>query len=540
MDSLYLSVRQTRLHTAVPRLSRASSFRELCHEAVEVGIKNLGLPPHSIWSLADDGTRLRVVCRGDSDGVIDCDLEETRKRREPQRDERSLGLTELNEFEVGDSEEMIGSLLLEPGDHEITDEDRMIASLLADTVGHLSRRVLAEESLRELYRITSDSSMKRSERIEAILRMGLDRFDLEVAILARIVGNRYEVVQVVAPEELGLEQGDSFELGDTYCRETMAARGPVGFAMARGSNWECHPAYVGFGLEAYLGVPVHSGDELYGTLNFSSREPRPRTYTDFERELAQLMARWIQVELEQERNEKRIREHEAKLGEQSRSDTIGELATSLAHELNQPLAALVTLADAAKRAIDSDREPAVVKDDLIEINAQALRAHGIVRSLRSLVRREQTQRERCSIRDLLESIRSISQLELEAHDVSLHFDLHDPDAEVEVNRVPIEQAVRNLVQNSVDAIVAGHPPERTVTLRTRERDTRVEFEVTDSATLDPGANPDRIIDAFYTTRAKGLGLGLAIVRSVIEVHDSSLELERTEANGLRARFTVAR
>ncbi len=327
MDMAHFSLRQARLHAALPELSQASSFRELCRATVILATEQLGLPRVSFWSVTDDGQTLRLICTASTDGIADSDLREVRQ----------LGVAE-HELPVGDRDDPVGYLVVESdNDSPVAAGDITVAQMLADMVGHLARRVMAEEAMLELYRITSESSLTNHERIEKLLRMGLDRFDLEIAILARVTKSRYEVIQVVAPPELELTPGMRFDLLGTFCCETLGALGPVGFTMAEQSNWASHPAYLAFGLEAYLGTPVRVGAEVYGTLNFSSRTPRARTYTKFERKLVQLMARWVQVELENDRNQRRIREHESSIAAQDRSDSIGELATSIAHELNQPL-----------------------------------------------------------------------------------------------------------------------------------------------------------------------------------------------------------
>ena len=96
-------------------------------------------------------------------------------------------------------------------------------------------------------------------------------------------------MQVLTPGgEIG--KGDIFALGDTYCRDTLRAQKPLGFEQASTSRQRQHPCYRKFKLEAYLGAPVRVGHQIYGTLNFSSAQPRPTPFTPVDRELIQLMA----------------------------------------------------------------------------------------------------------------------------------------------------------------------------------------------------------------------------------------------------------
>jgi len=530
MDAGNSSLRHTRLHAALPALSQVDSFRDLCRGTVEIATRQLGLQRVSFWSVADDGETLQLICTAVMGEVTDSDLRVVRRAGPGP-----------NEFPVRDDNEVVGYLMIEATDDSpVSADDMAVATILADTVGNLARRVTAEETMLELYRITSESSLSPEERIEKLMRMGLDRFDLEIAILARVVKGRYEVVQVVAPEELGLLPGMRFDLEGTFCRETLGALGPVGFTMAEQSNWASHPAYLAFGLEAYFGTPVRVGDEVYGTLNFSSRAPRAKAYTSFELKLIQLMARWVQVELENERHQKQAREHEALIAEQSRTDSAGELATNIAHELNQPLAALVTLAEAAQLAIQAGSTEHI-EGDLLELRKQAHRASGIMRSLRKLIRRETAPPTNCRIRDLVQLVRQALSHELRDADVELLADLHDDETFIEVDRVQAEQALRNLVQNSIHAVNTADPPQRRVTIATGAGETRdvVWFTVTDTGQLADGVDPERVLEPFYTTKESGLGLGLAIFRSVVEAHGGQINTDRTDEGGLRVRFTLS-
>jgi PAS domain S-box-containing protein len=160
----------------------------------------------------------------------------------------------------------------------------------------LARR---ESVVRALYEIASESDLALGDKVEAYLELGCRVFDLDQGILSRVTGDRYEVLHAF-PESDTVRRGSVFELNHTYCSKTLRAATAVGFARATGSDWETHPCYGSRRLEAYLGAPVVVRDDVVGTLNFSSLQPRGRPIRDAERDLVRLMALWIGNELHRE------------------------------------------------------------------------------------------------------------------------------------------------------------------------------------------------------------------------------------------------
>lgn len=160
-------------------------------------------------------------------------------------------------------------------------------------------------AFRHLHRIATDLELSFRDKLRAILALGSETFGLPIAVLARIEGQRYEVVESVA-EGLPLHPGATFDLPETYCERTLHAGGPVGFEHAARSEWNTHPCYRKTRLEAYIGIPVLAGGRLYGTLNFSSPTPKPGIFHPLNLELMKAMARWVgnalyREELQQER-----------------------------------------------------------------------------------------------------------------------------------------------------------------------------------------------------------------------------------------------
>jgi len=171
----------------------------------------------------------------------------------------------------------------------------------------------SEKLIRRLYSITTDVENGFTSQVTQLLKLGCERFNLDIGILSNIKSDKYIVMHRVCPPEVGLEVGAEFELGSTYCARTMEAHGPVGYAHVKESEMSSHPAYLAFGLESYIGIPVKVNGETYGTLNFSSPAPRERTFSAVDIDALSLMAAWVGAEIQRRENEEKLKSANDKL-----------------------------------------------------------------------------------------------------------------------------------------------------------------------------------------------------------------------------------
>ncbi|NJR61311.1 MAG: PAS domain S-box protein [Cyanobacteria bacterium CRU_2_1] len=167
---------------------------------------------------------------------------------------------------------------------------------------------LREAQLRSLYEMVVTQELTFEQRVQRFLELGCRCFDLDIGIFSQIEEDCYELMAVHGQENL--QPGDVFDLSQTYCAVTINSAEPIGFEVARESEWMAHPCYQAFRLEAYLGMRVVVNGQPYGTLNFSSLAPRPRQFTTADRELIQLMAQWIGNALEHQRAEAALHQSE--------------------------------------------------------------------------------------------------------------------------------------------------------------------------------------------------------------------------------------
>jgi diguanylate cyclase (GGDEF)-like protein/PAS domain S-box-containing protein len=156
-----------------------------------------------------------------------------------------------------------------------------------------------EATLSSLYGVTSTRDLGYDEKIQQILRIGCEHYDLPFGIISQIVENSYSVKWAECPNK-EIEAGATFSLGDTYCANTLTAASPVAIAHTAESELAVHPCYKIFGLETYIGAPLLVDGVRYGTINFTSPDPRRRPFTKTDTEIIRQFADWIGNEIARE------------------------------------------------------------------------------------------------------------------------------------------------------------------------------------------------------------------------------------------------
>jgi two-component system, LuxR family, sensor kinase FixL len=224
----------------------------------------------------------------------------------------------------------------------------------------------------------------------------------------------------------------------------------------------------------------------------------------------------------------------------ARLSTMGEMAAGLAHEINQPLSAIATYAQACQRMLrQPEHDPADVLAALEQINAQALRAGEVIRRLRNFVKNRQVKREPVDCSRLLEDLRTLAETDARLHNIWLRIESESGLPTVYADPIQLQQVILNLVRNAIDAMLDVPEHRREVLLSTRETsDGEVEITVADHGTgLAPEAT-EHLFNPFFTTKAGGTGLGLAISRSIVRAHGGRLWHTPNEGSGARFHFTL--
>lgn len=238
--------------------------------------------------------------------------------------------------------------------------------------------------------------------------------------------------------------------------------------------------------------------------------------------------------------EERARAHQAELAHVARLATLGELAAGIAHELNQPLSAVVTFAEACLTRLQSGAaDPAELLSDLQDIIAQGQRAGDIIHRLRGFVRRRQTQAAAVDPNTVVRDVLALLRAELRLSQVEVRVELGRELPPVLADRIQIEQVLVNLLRNAIEALTAADGPTREIVISTRRADgARLEFAVADNGPGLRSEEADRVGEPFFTTKERGLGLGLSISNSIVEAHGGKLWAEANPGGGAVFHFTL--
>jgi len=239
--------------------------------------------------------------------------------------------------------------------------------------------------------------------------------------------------------------------------------------------------------------------------------------------------------------EQQTRQNRDEISRLSRISLLGEMTASIAHELNQPLAAISSNASAGRRFIDRDAvDVTTLREILVDIEDQSHRANDVIRNIRNTVKKGATLRERINLNDLITRVGHILQPDARAHSCKLDISLpNDLPTIIQGDPLQIQQVLVNLVGNAFEAMADTPPGKRIVEIAAeRNGDGMVCVSVRDQGVGVSDEARERLFDQFFTTKEEGLGMGLAIVRSVVEAHGGKIEVENLADAGARFYFTL--
>jgi signal transduction histidine kinase len=225
----------------------------------------------------------------------------------------------------------------------------------------------------------------------------------------------------------------------------------------------------------------------------------------------------------------------------SRLVTLGELSASLAHELNQPLSAILANAYTARRYLSGDQtdlmELGEILDDII---LDDNRAADIIKKLRALMRNDEVQLKSFDINEIIQGVVKFINHEISSKNIKLELILEDGLPNINGDVIHLEQVVLNLVLNGIESMQSLHHKSRQLTISTvKHDDRRVRVSVRDQGSGIEESHFSSIFEAFYTTKPEGMGMGLAICRSIIEMHNGQLWAENNPDRGTTFSFTLS-
>jgi two-component system sensor kinase FixL len=232
--------------------------------------------------------------------------------------------------------------------------------------------------------------------------------------------------------------------------------------------------------------------------------------------------------------------HREQLMHASRLTTMGEMAAAMAHELNQPLSAIATYTAACQRFLNQGSQSHEdVFNSLREIGTQAHRAGQIIQRMRDFTRSRESRRKLVSLADLIEEIRPLAELDAKANDVQLTIDIDPGLPPINADAVQIQQVILNLLRNGMDAMVDAPSILRLLHLHVfMDGENCLRIAITDQGHGVPEEIRQQLFNPFFTTKPTGMGMGLAISRSIVTAHGGKLDCVNNPDGGATFFFTL--
>ena len=300
-------------------------------------------------------------------------------------------------------------------------------------------------------------------------------------------------------------------------------------------------SYLDHRVKPQVAVPLLAGGTVVGGLVFSTGDAqRSRSDEVLLMQQLHLLGEVFANALSRKQGELETQRLRQELTHIGRVSAMGELSASLAHELNQPLTAILSNAQAAQDLLALDViDLDAMREILSDIVADDKRAAAVIRRLRTLLRKGDLEFVPLDVNEIVGEVAWLVKNDALIRNVSITLDLASDLPGVLGDRVQLQQVVLNLVLNGLEALRPPWAGARALVIRTaRDGATTVAVAVQDSGTGIDEKDTDRIFEPFYTTKAEGLGMGLAIARTIVDAHGGRLVATNNEHGGATVHFTL--
>ena len=435
---------------------------------------------------------------------------------------------------------------------------RLVGALLDTTERKQSEDSLARlnRTLQTLYQCNQAlvHASDEYELLQTVCRILVEVGRVRMAWVGYRELDREKSIRPVA--QAGYDEGYVESVKATW-EDTERGHGPTGTAIRTGkpswtqniqtdssiAPWRTEALKRGYGSN--ISLPLMSDGATFGALTLYDQQPNAfneRTVEQFT-ELADNLAYGVialRTRAERSRAEHALREAQAELAHVTRVMTMGELAASIAHEINQPLAAVVTNANACLRWLTGptpnlDEAQAAVA----RIARDGNRASDVIGRIRALVKKSATEQAHLDINEVIQEVLGLIQTEIRKNEVVLRRKLAPDLPRILGDRVQLQQVILNLMMNGIEAMSAVTDRSRDLLIRScRYESDKVLIAVQDSGTGLETESLDHLFTAFFTTKPKGMGMGLAISRSIIEAHGGKLWASPNDGPGATFQFTL--
>jgi signal transduction histidine kinase len=292
------------------------------------------------------------------------------------------------------------------------------------------------------------------------------------------------------------------------------------------------------GMRSHLAIPINVGGMPTCALSVAMFR-RAMTFTPEFIVSLRLVGEVVANALARRESEGRLRRMEAELSHLTRVATVGQLAASIAHEINQPLCAIVSNAQAALRLLTQGKSAAgEVRAALRDIAADSKRAGDIVSRSHRLLKPRELSLQSVSVNDIVRDVMTLMHGEILIRHLRARAELQDDLPAVDGDPVQLQQVMLNLFVNAADATATVSPGDREVTIRSEKVDDQVRVLVSDNGI---GLTPDvaaRMFDPFFTTKSNGLGMGLAINRTIMDAHGGHIWASANSGRGVTVTLSL--
>lgn len=395
----------------------------------------------------------------------------------------------------------------------------------------------SQVALQKLVDVTMTPFFSHDEKLMKLLEVGREYYRLPIAVLSSIDGKKNKMCKVSGDLKPIIEQLGP--LNEQCVNKVVDQQGePLDIPNLDSGSPNCSSC-AKRGLKNYLAAAVLVKGQVHCILEFGGIQARETLYSHWDHNILRLMAQWIGSELERKYAFEEKQQHQIELARVSRLTAMGEMAASLAHELNQPLTGSINYSNGCLRMLkEGDYDTQKLMLGLERSVEGATLAADIIRQLREFLQKGESKRTAVNLNQAVTNVIELIKPELRRHRVAIKLELQEHLGKVLANIIQVEQVILNFIRNGIDAMEKIGFTERSMTISTRQNKDIISLSVADSGEGIPNDKLTTVFDAFYTSKDDGMGMGLSISRSIIEASNGRIMAQNLSQGGSQFTFNL--